>query len=353
MAEDTRHTSKKAGLPPGSLIHVGKKHSDKIKITIIDYDAENLTEKSYERVEDCEKFVDKPSNTWINVDGIHQVDVVEKLGGMFSHHPLMMEDVLNTHHRPKMEDFEDYIFFTLKMLGLDKKDNIVSEQISIILGKTYVLSYQEREGDIFDALRERIRQGKANIRVRGSDYLMYRLIDTIVDHYFIIMEKIGEKVDKLEEEVMTTASDATMKKILKLKRELISLRRTISPLRDAIGSLQREGSDLIEDRTYTYLNDVQDHTIHLTETIETYRDVLSGLMDMYYTTISNRMNEVMKVLTVISTIFIPITFIAGIYGMNFAHMPELQYKWAYPAVWVLMIAMVIGMITYFKKKGWF
>lgn len=354
MAEEVKRTSKKAGLPPGTLIHVGKKHSDKVKITVIDYDKDNLTEKSYDSVEACEKFVDKPSNTWINVDGIHQVDVVEKLGAMFTHHPLMLEDVLNTHHRPKMEDFDDYIFFTLKMLGLDKKGDIVSEQISIVLGKTYVISYQEREGDVFDTLRERIRLGKANIRVKGSDYLMYRLIDTIVDHYFLVMESIGDKVDRLEEEVMSEkADDATMKRILKLKRELISLRRTISPLRDAIGSLQREGSDLIEEKTYTFLNDVHDHTVHLAESIETYRDVLSGLMDMYYTTISNRMNNVMQVLTIIATIFIPLTFVAGIYGMNFDYMPELHYKWAYPAVWVVMILMVVGMVVYFKRKKWF
>lgn len=354
MVEETKKTSKKVGLPPGTLIHVGKKYSDKVKITVIDYDKDNLVEKSYDSVDACEKFVDKPSNTWINVDGIHHVEVVEKLGNMFGHHPLMLEDVLNTHHRPKMEDFDDYIFFTLKMLGLDKKGDIVSEQISIVLGKNYVISFQEREGDVFDALRERIRLGKANIRQNGADYLMYRLIDTIVDHYFLIMESMGDKVDKLEEEVMSdTANDATMKKILKLKRELISLRRTISPLRDAIGSLQREGSDLIEEKTHTFLNDVHDHTIHLTESIETYRDVLSGLMDMYYTTISNRMNNVMQVLTIIATIFIPLTFVAGIYGMNFEYMPELHYKWAYPTVWALMIGIAIGMVVYFKRKKWF
>ncbi len=354
MAEEIKRTSKKAGLPPGSLIHVGKKHSDKVKITIIDYDKDNLDENTYESVDACEKFVDKPSNTWINIDGIHQVEVVEKLGNMFAHHPLMLEDVLNTHHRPKMEDFDDYIFFTFKMLGIDKRGGIVNEQLSIVLGKNYVISYQEREGDVFDILRERIRLGKANIRLRGSDYLMYRLIDTVVDHYFLVMENIGERVDQLEEEVMSEAAgDATMKKILKMKRELISLRRTISPLREAISSLQREGSDLIEEKTYAFLNDVQDHTIQLVESIETYRDVLSGLMDMYYTTISNRMNNVMQVLTIIATIFIPLTFVAGIYGMNFEYMPELQYKWAYPAVWALMILMVVGMVVYFKRKKWF
>lgn len=354
MAEEIKKTSKKAGLPPGSLIHIGKKYSDTVKISVIDYDKDSLTEETYENVSDCTAYVNKPTNTWINVDGIHHVEVVEKLGEMFSHHPLMLEDVVNTQHRPKMEDFDDYIFFTLKMLGLDKKENVVSEQVSIVLGKNYVISFQEREGDIFDVLRERIRQGKANLRVKGSDYLMYRLVDTIVDHYFLIMENMGDKVDRLEEEVMgDDANDDTMKKILKLKRELISLRRTISPLRDALGSLQREGSDLIEEKTYTYMNDVHDHTIHLVESVETYRDVLSGLMDMYYTTISNRMNNVMQVLTIIATIFIPLTFVAGIYGMNFDHMPELHYKWAYPAVWVLMLVMAGGMVVYFRRKRWF
>ncbi len=345
--------SKKTGLPPGTLIHIGEKKIEKARITIIDYNEAQFQEKEAKKVEECFPYKDQPNVTWINIDGIHDVEIIEKIGNHFNLHPLQLEDVLNTEHRPKIEDFEDYIFVVLKMLYYDEKENeIKDEQISLILASNIVISFQESEGDVFNPIRERIRNGKGRIRKMGADYLAYALIDAIVDNYFIILEKLGEKIQDLEEELVTNPTSETLHAIHKLKRENIFLRKSVWPLREVVSKLERGESSLIKETTVIYLRDVYDHIIRVIDTIETFRDLLSGMLDIYLSSISNRMNEVMKVLTVIATIFIPLTLIASVYGMNFTYMPELESPWGYPIVLVGMLFIVTLMLIYFKRKKW-
>ena len=345
--------SKKTGLPPGTLVHVGEKKTDKARITIIDFDKERFQEKEVEAIEECFPFKDEPTVTWINIDGIHDIGIIEKIGKHFGIHPLILEDVLNTAHRPKMEDLGDYIFILLKMLHFDEHEKEIKiEQVSLILGKNFVISFQERKGDVFNPIRERIRNCKGRIRKMGGDYLAYSLVDAIVDNYFIILEKIGEEVEFLEEELVGDPGPETLHKIHGLKKEMIFLRKSVWPLREVINALKRGESPLINESTEIYLKDVYDHTIQVIDTIETFRDVISGMLDTYLSVASNKMNEVMKVLTIIATIFIPLTFIAGIYGMNFEHMPELKWYWGYFMVWFVMTIVAVLMVFYFKKKRW-
>ena len=353
MPKLTKKRSKKAGLPPGTLVHIGEKKAEGLKITVFDYDEVHFQEKEIKTIEECFLFKDKPTVTWINVDGLHQVEILEKLGECYGFHPLMLEDILNTDQRPKMEDYGDYIYIVLKMLSQSNKNNgIMTEQISLILGPNFVISFQEMEGDIFDPIRERIRNGKGRIRKMGADYLAYALLDSIIDNYFIIMEKLGEKIEFLEEELVTRPTAQTLKTIHQLKREMIFLRRAVWPLREVVSGLERGESSLMKEPTRIYLRDVYDHTIQVIDTIETFRDMISGMLDIYLSSISNRMNAVMKVLTIIATIFMPLTFIAGIYGMNFKYMPELDWRWGYPAVWLVVVFIGISMLIYFKKKRW-
>lgn len=343
----------KTGLPPGSLIHIGEKKAERVRIRILDYDENQFEEKEAKTIEECFPFKDKPTTTWINIDGLHQVDIIEKIGKEFDFHPLLLEDILNTEQRPKIEDFETHIYIVLKMLYYDDKTNeITSEQISIIFGHNFVISFQEKEGDIFDPIRERIRTGKGRTRKMGPDYLSYSLMDFIVDSYFSILEKMGENIEDVEETMITDPKPATLHGIHSLKRKMISLRKSVWPLRDVLSALERSDSSLIQEPTRIYLKDVYDHTIQVIDTVETYRDVLSGMLDVYLSSISNKMNEIMKVLTIIATIFIPLTFIAGVYGMNFEFMPELRWRLGYPAVWAVMICVGISMLVYFRKKKW-
>ena len=345
--------SKKIGLPPGTPIHVGEKKIDRVRIKIIDYDEAQFQEKEAKTVEECFPFKDKPTVTWINIDGIHQVDIIEKIGNHFNIHPLVLEDIVNTGQRPKMEDFVNYIFVILKMLYYDEKINETkAEQISLILGSNFVISFQENEGDVFDPIRERIRSDRGRIRKMGADYLAYALIDTIVDNYFIILEKLGEKIEDIEDELVTNPALETLQAIHSLKREMIFLRKSVWPLREVISRLERWESPLINKSLDIYLRDVYDHTIQVIDSIETFRDMLSGLLDIYLSSVSNRMNEIMKVLTIIATIAIPLTVITGIYGMNFQFMPELQWQWSYPLVLLAMLTLGILMIRYFRRKKW-
>ena len=343
----------KVGLPPGTLVHVGEKKTEKVKITIIDYDVKNYQEKEVERIEECFLFKDKPTVTWINIDGLQEINIVEKIGAHFGIHPLILEDILHTGQRPKGEDLGDYLFIVLKMIYHDEnEDEIIGEQVSLILGQNYVISFQEREGDIFNPIRERIRNSKGRIRKGGADYLAYALVDAVVDHYFVILEKLGERIESLEEELVTNPTPETLQIIHKLKRNLIFLRKSVWPLREVINALERGESPLITNSTGIYLRDVYDHTIQVIDTIETFRDMVSGMLDIYLSSVSNRMNEVMKVLTIMATIFIPLTFIAGIYGMNFKFMPELEWHWGYPTALIVMLGVVGFMVMYFRRKRW-
>ncbi len=342
----------KSGMPPGTLIHVGKKKMEKVRISVIDYDEKKLVEKDGISIEQCKTFADSPSVTWINVDGLHKAEVIEKIGTTFDIHPLLLEDIMNTEQRPKVEDYGKYMYFILKMVYLDKRKRICVEQVSIILGDTYVISFQERTGDVFESIRQRLKNKKGRIRTLKADYLAYSLIDSIIDHYFVILESISEVIEKLEEEVVEKPSKKTLQDIHMLKRNMLYLRKSVWPLREVISCLQRSESDLIEDNTGFYLRDVYDHTIQVIDTLESFRDMVSGMLDIYLSSISQKLNEVMKVLTIIATIFIPLTFLAGVYGMNFAYMPELQWKWGYFAVLGVMLMVFIGMIIYFKRKKW-
>ncbi len=353
MPKFIKKRSKKVGLPPGTLVHIGEKKTEKVRITIIDYDEANFEEKEIKTVEECFPFKDKTTVTWINIDGIHDIKIIEKIGKHFDLHPLILEDIVNTGQRPKIEDFEDYLFIVLKMLYYhEKEDEIQAEQVSLILGSNFVISFQEREGDVFNPIRERIRNGKGHIRKMGADYLTYTLIDTIVDNYFISLEKLGEKMESMEEELVTNSTPETPQAIHHLKREMIFLRKSVWPLREVVNHLERGESTLIHGSTGVYLRDVYDHTIQVIDTIETSRDILSGMLDIYLSSVSNRMNQIIKVLTIIATIFMPLTLIAGIYGMNFEYMPELGWRWGYPVVLLVMVVVGISMFVYSRRKKW-
>jgi len=334
-------------------VFVGEKKIEKAKITIIDYDEKQFQEKEAKTIEECFPFKDTPTVTWINVDGVHQVDIIENIGRYFELHPLILEDIMNTEQRPKMEDFERYIYIVLKMLYYDEKKNETKiEQVSLILVENFVISFQEMEGDIFDPIRERIRKGKGRIRKMGADYLAYALLDAIVDKYFIILERLGERIESMEEEVVSNPKPEIFQEIHRLKREMIFLRKSVWPLREVINGLGRGELSLIKESSRIYLKDVYDHTIQVIDTVETFRDMVSGMHDTYLSVVSNRMNEVMKVLTIIATIFIPLTFIAGIYGMNFKFMPELEWRWAYFAVWIVILVVAVFMVIFFRRKKW-
>ena len=349
----TTNYKKQIGQAPGTLIYTGNKDNNKLFIESFDYTPDQFIEKELANVEEVFNYKQTDSISWINLNGLNHIGEIEKLGEHYNLHPLVLEDIVNTSQRPKIDDYNDYIFLVAQMMYYDADENIVNEQISFILGKNYVLTFQEAEGDVFDSLRDRIRNAKGRVRQHGSDYLLYALIDSIVDHYYAIIETMGNKVEELEDQLFEgIREDEITNQIQVLKREILKIRRAIFPLREIINRIEKSESKLIEDKTQRYFSDVYDHVIQISETIEIYREMIWSLMDMYMTNISNKMNEVMKVLTIIATIFIPLTFIAGIYGMNFEYIPELQLKNGYFYIWGLMILIFIGMLYYFKRKKW-
>jgi magnesium transporter len=291
--------------------------------------------------------------TWINIDGLHETDIIAKLGAGFDLHPLIQEDILNTNQRPKFQNCDTYLYVVLQMLTYDTARQCVeSEQVSFILGTGFVLTFQERVGDVFDVIRDRIRKAGGRIRKAGADYLLYCLIDAVVDNYFNILENFGERIDTVEEELLTDPSADQLRRVHSLKRDLITLRKSIWPLREMVNAMDKTESVLITKTTHPYLRDLYDHTIQVIETVETFRDIAGGLQDIYLSSTSNRMNAVMKVLTIIATVFMPLTFIAGVYGMNFDFMPELGWRYGYLAIWIVMLGVVGVMLLYFKKKKW-
>ncbi len=353
MIKFTKKVSKKSGTAPGTLLHIGERKTDRVHMTVVDYVSDQLSERELETVEDVLALKETPTTTWLNIDGIHDVELIEKIGRHFNIHPLTLEDILNTGQRPKVEEFEDYIYFVIKMIYVnDETNEIRSEQVSMVLGNNFLISLQEAPGDVFEPVRERIRRGRGRIRKGGVDYLTYALIDAVVDHYFVVLEKIGVVIEDLEEDLLAGPTAETMQRIHDLKRELIYLRKQVWPTREVINTVAKGELSLVQENTVLFFRDVYDHTIQIVDTIESYRDVLSGMLDLYLSTLSNRMNEVMKVLTIIATIFIPITFVAGIYGMNFKYMPELEWKWGYLAVWSLIGGIALLMIVFFKRKKW-
>jgi len=331
-----RH-KKKSGLPPGSLVYVGEERAEKIRMTLLDYDSTQYDEKEIATIEDVFDYRDRQTITWININGLQDIQTIQKMGTHFGFHLLALEDILNTGQRPKLEIFENYILIILKMITFDKKTNEVhDEQVSLLIGDNYVISLQEHQGDVFENVRNRIRKNKGQIRSNGADYLGYALLDAIVDNYFIVLEQLGEKIEGMEDEVMADPDQSSLNKLYHLKHDLLYLKKAVWPLREVTNSLVKGGLSLIKEATTIYLRDVYDHTIQIIDMVETMRDVNAGLYDMYLSGVSNRTNEVMKVLTIIATIFIPLTFIAGIYGMNFEYMPELKWPWGYFGVLGIM-----------------
>lgn len=351
----TRYRHKLAnrvGLAPGTLHVKGEPSDQPVRITVFDYDTAHFVEKTVDTIGECFPFRDTETVTWINVDGLGNPKLIEDLGKCFTIHPLILEDIFNTGQRPKMEDLGSYIYLNIKMLTYPEISKAIrSEHISMVIGPNFLLSFQEDIGDIFDPVRERIRK-EGRIRKAGPDYLAYALIDAIVDNYFVVMEKLEEQVEDLEEELVNDPTPESLHKISRLKKDMIFLRKSVWPLRELINNLERSESLVIKDTTNIYLRDVYDHTIQVIDTLETFRDMVSGMIDIYLSGLSYKMNEIMKVLTLIATIFIPLTFVVGLYGMNFKHMPEIEWEYGYYAVLTVMIVMVVGMLTYYRKKKW-
>jgi magnesium transporter len=349
----TQHYKKHVGQVPGTLVYTGKKSGNELHIESIDYNKESIEETVLLHIEDAAPYKDTDSVTWININGLNYINEIETIGAQYKLHPLVLEDIVNTTQRPKIDEYDDYLFIVLKMLYYDEDEQIVNEQLSLVLGKNYVLTFQESDGDVFDSLRERIRHSKGRIRTLKSDYLLYALIDSVVDHYFSIIETLGNKIEDIETEIFAgEAREHVNIEVQQLKREILKVRRAIFPLREVINRIEKTENPLILKRTITYYRDIYDHLIQVSENIDIYREMIWSLMDMYMTTISNRMNEVMKVLTIMSSIFIPLTFLAGIYGMNFKNMPELNYHYGYYVLIGVMFLMFLGLLFYFKRKKW-
>ncbi len=354
LPKKKKRAHQKVGAAPGTLVYVGEERDQKVKIRLLAYDQNAVEEKELNKIEESFSYKEKPVTTWINIDGLNNIDLIEKIGTNFKIHPLVLEDILNTHQRPKLDNHDDYSYIVFRMLSYNQDQNkITSEQVSVILGKNYVISFQEKEGDVFDSIRERIRSGKGRIRKGGADYLVYTLMDAVVDNYFVTLENIGEAIEDLEDKLISDPQPENLQLIHQLRREMITLRKSVWPLREVINSILRGDIELIQQETEIFFRDVYDHTIQIIDTIESYRDIISGMLDTYLSSVSNRMNEVMKVLTIIATIFIPLTFLAGVYGMNFHHMPELNWVWIYPyGFWILMAIVAGIMIFYFRRKKW-
>jgi magnesium transporter len=351
-----RRIAQKAGLPPGTLVATSEPLyavRPPVAITRILYDAGGYDERQVASVEEAFPAPGEARTLWIDVDGVHDVGVLERIGNRFGLHPLLLEDIAHTEQRPKLESYDEHLFMDLNVLHLQEgSDEIHTEQISLVLGASWLLSFNEGPQPWARVLRERLKADKAHCRKGGPDYLAYSILDAVVDDYYKVLERIGDRIEVLEEELMAAPTPQTLHAVYGLKREVIALRKSVWPLRELIGGLQRE-RDLVRESTGIYLRDLYDHAIQVLDTVETYRDILAGMLDIYLSSVSNKMNEVMKVLTVIATIFIPLTFVAGIYGMNFEHLPEIKWRYGYLFFWGIIVAISAGMLAYFRRKKWF
>ena len=351
LRKTVRSRSDKSGLPPGSLVYVGEERTGDITITCTSYDRATIS--CWQPVDPAECTPDPGKVLWLDMAGIHQPEMLARWGTAFGLHPLVLEDILNTEHRPKLEELESQLFFVLKAFKVsDDGTELVEDQVSLVLGQGYVLSFQEKGGE-FAAVQGRLDQGKGRIRGSGADYLAYALIDSVVDRYFSVLEHIGQRIDDLQEKLLADPDQSCMAGIHAVKQDVLLVRKAVWPLRETLNAILRQDTDLVGEATRIYFRDVYDHTVQLLDTVETFRDMIAGMFDTYLSSVSLRMNEVMKVLTIMATIFIPLTFIVGLYGMNFQHMPELHWKWGYPAVLVFMAAIVALMFWYFKRRKWF
>jgi len=347
-----RKRGRKVGQPPGTLVHVGEQHSESASLTLVRYNQDLYTEQILPLVTDLDRNAHPEQMLWCQVKGVHDAAVVQELGELFQLHPLVMEDILNTDQRPKLEVHEHYLYIVVKTLEFDAETGAArTEQVSLVLGDGFLLSFQERNNELFQGVRNRLNSGR-RLRASRLDYLAYALIDTLVDNYFLLLEKFGDDVEALEEELLSKPSPATLARIHHYKREMLLLRKAVWPLREVLVSLGRDESELVSRDTQVYIRDVYDHTIHIMDSIDTIRDLLAGMLDLYISSVSNHMNEIMKVLTIFASIFMPLTFIAGIYGMNFQNMPELSMPWGYPIVIAVMITISASLVAFFRWKKW-
>lgn len=346
-------SSRSLGQVPGAVVYIGEKEHLETKLEVHDYTKTNYTKFNTDLTKEVFSFKGNNRVTWINVNGLSHNEEIIEIGEHYKLHPLILEDIVNTEQRPKIDEYDTYIFIVLKMLYFDNDKNYVVEHISIVLGEDYVITFQESEKDIFDPVRSRLKNEKSRLRNSGADYLTFILMDAIVDNYFLVTEAIGDRVEFLEDELfMENPGDHITKDIQYLKHDILRIRRNVAPSREVISRVVKSETSLIEEKTKDYFRDLQDHILHINENIDVYREMIWGLMDMYMTTMSNKMNGIMKVLTIIATIFIPLTFIVGVYGMNFEHMPELQFKYGYHVLWGIMILVFLLLLVYFKKKKW-
>ena len=354
MTREVNRRSEKVWLPPGSLVHVGQKRSKTTKIQVLAYSETEVKEEEIDQVEKIRPLREIEELVWVTVEGLAEIEPIRKLGEEFKLDHLVLEDILATDQRPKTETFTDYTYVVLKVVHYNAQAKSVDlEQISLVLGSNYLISIQEKKDDVFDPIRTWIREDKGSIRKMGVNYLAYALIDAVIDHYFVALEQLGEEIEKLEEELVSNPTQATLQLIHKLKHAMILLRKSIWPLREVVGRLERrEPLEPSTEGNHRYLRDIYDHTIRVMDTVETSRDLLSGMLDIYLSSVSNKMNDIMKVLTIISTIFIPLSLLTGLYGMNFAFMPELDHPLAYPVLLIGMAIIGIVMIAYFRRKRW-
>jgi magnesium transporter len=354
MIKSSSTISRKSGLPPGTLIHVGDTLETATRMSIIDYREKNIEEQEIQTIDEILRYKDSGTVTWVIVEGLTNIEIVEDIGKLFGIHPLVLEDILNTHQRPKFEDYDDYLYIVLKCLTSgDEQFTVSYEQISLLVLNNFVFAFKEKKDDFFHPILQRIRTGKGRLTSLGSDYLTYTILDAVVDQYFILIDTLDDTITSLEDSILSTdPTTDTLAKIQRLKRETITIRRHLSPIRELMSGILRSDSVLINEKTRIYLKDVSDHIIRVIELIESYRDILTGLLDIYISSVSNKMNEVMKVLTIFASIFIPLTFLAGIYGMNFEYMPELKWRWAYPSLWAVFITIPVALLIYFKRKKW-
>jgi len=345
--------SAKLGFAPGSAIHIGEQKVKTATLDLIEYDAQKYETSELKNVEKSFRIKDSACVSWLNITGLHDTDLIQAIGKNFGIDPLVQEDILNTEHRSKIEIFPNFIFIVLKTLTYDTENRkLQKEQVSFILGRNFVITFQERPGDFWDPIRERAQNDLGRIRKNGADYLLYALMDIIIDHYFLVMENINEEIEELEEMVINNPDREQLQRIHFLKRELIEFSKAIWPVREIVNGLLREPSTLIDESIRPFWRDLYDHIINVSETIESTRDLVGGLLDTSLSQMSNRLNEVMKVLTIISTIFIPLSFLTGVYGMNFEFMPELSWRWGYLVFWGGAVILFLGMLFYFRRKKW-
>lgn len=341
------------GQVPGEMLFIGQQKMPHATIRVIDYTRDSLNELELQDIKDGLVYKETDTVTWININGLHDTELIRTLGDGFGLHALVLEDIVNTGQRPKMEEFDDYLFFVLKMMRYDQAEGkIHSEQLSLVLGKTFLLTFQEKTGDVFEPVRDRIRKQKGRIRGVGIDYLAYALLDTVVDNYIFIIERLGEQIEEIENEIIDNPTQNILTKINNYKREINYLRKSIRPAKEFLLQLSRLDSDLIREQTVPFLKDLLDLSTQAVEVIDTYREMLSDHLNIYSTGINNRLNEIMKILTIFSAIFIPLTFIAGIYGTNFEYLPELHFRYSYFVFWGVMLVVASAMVRFFKRKDW-